>query len=707
MIRVINYILIAIVCFLPLFNGGKGFGAFCAVNVLLFGLGLWVMYRLRKKDQVLIAAVPQFNAWVSWFYIIVLLNLFFTVYLYATVIEWIRITGYILLYLLLSLTAGSDRKSFTSLIRQTLVLVIIFSSIEAIIIIIQTLLRLAPRGTMPNENVAASYILIGLMGMLAYVLFNYETTRRKKAMVILSALVLMGALLLSHSRGILIALVAATGVLIKLKYKKWGLTAVFLTALAILAFSPISFFDTVFKINTPYSYRRIYIWQSAWEIIKTRPCFGWGMGNFGLAYPRFNMPSFDTVLHYGKITRFAHNEFLQIAAEMGLPALGIFLGIIRYVFKAGRDLSRENFFSWTQAAGFAAFTGIIVHSLVDFNLHLPAITFIAVILGTSLLFGSSASQDKPCYISTTAKQVISLLMMTVLAINASFFIGHLFLTKAERGEDRKAPPESVINAYKQAQWFNPLNSYHHEKLARIYAGQYQNDHNVYAGELAVSEYTLASRLNPEEASFYEELFYLYYTLGSPLPNMEANYVLVNTHNPHLAKPTLVLAVFHLQRRNFGRARQLLSEVINKEPNYLAAYYYLAKCDESLGDFEAARDQYEIVARKIDQQLEKIAQSSYELQSLEVPRVEVFTRLGILYSLERKYLPAVSRLKQALSLAPHQPEALNALAGSYFSQGKYQTALPYAREAVSLAPQNAEFKRNLDLCLQKAYTPGKP
>ncbi|MBI5555275.1 MAG: O-antigen ligase family protein [Elusimicrobia bacterium] len=705
--RIINYILLAIVCFLPLFNGGKGFGAFCAVNVLLFGLGLGVIYRLRKKDQVSLATVPQFNTWVSWFYIIVLLNLFFTVYLYATVIEWIRITGYILLYLLLSLNAGSDRKSFTSLIRQTLVLVIILSLIEAIIIIIQTLLHLVPRGTMPNENVAASYILIGLMCIVAYVFFDSESTRREKVMGRLVALVLTGALLLTHSRGILIALVAALGVLVKLKYKKWGLIAVFLAAVVILAFFPLSFFDAVFKINTPYSYRRIYIWQSAWEIIKNRPWFGWGMGNFGLAYPRFNMPGFDTVLRYGKVTRFAHNEFLQLAAELGLPALGLFLGIIRYVFKAGRDLAREKYFSWTQAAGFSALTGIIVHSLVDFNLHLPAVTFITVILGASLLFGSSASQDKACYVSAATKKVISLLMIAILAINTSFFIGHLFLTKAERGEATKAPLESVINAYQKAQWFNPLNSYHHEKLARIYTNQYQNDHNVSAGELAVSEYTLASRLNPEEASYYEDLFYLYYNLGSSLPDMETNYVLVNTHNPHLAKPTLVLAIFHLQRRNFGRAIQLLSEVINKEPNYLAAYYYLAKVYESLGDPEAARDQYEILVPKINQHLEKMAQSDYELQALKVPRLEVFTRLGILYSQERKHPQAVSMLKQALSLDPRQPEALNALAGAYFSQGKYQTALPYAREAVCLAPQNLEFKQNLDLCLQKISSSRKP
>lgn len=697
----------AIVCFLPLFNGGKGFGAFCAVNVLLFGLGLWVIHRLHKKDQVIITTVPKFNTWVSWFYIIVILNLFYTVYLYASVIEWIRITGYILLYLLLSLTAGSDQKSFTSLIRQTLVLVIILSLIEAIIIITQALLHLVPRGTMPNANVAASYILIGLMSMLAYVFFNSESPRREKVIGSIGALVLTSALLLSRSRGILIALVLALGVLAKLKYRKWGIIAIFLAVLGILAFFPLPFFDTIFKINTPYSYRRLYIWESAWEIIRNRLWFGWGMGNFGLAFPRYNLPSFDTVLRFGKVTRFAHNEFLQVAAEMGLPAMVLYSAIIGYVVKTGRNLILKKNITWVHAAAYASFIGIIAHSLVDFNLHLPAITFVLIMLGTSLLFGSSASQDKAYYVSAATKKVISLLMISILAINASFFSGHLFLTRAEKGESRKESTATIISAYKQAQFFNPLNSYNHEKLARLYAGQYHLEKNVLAGELAISEYTRANRLNPEEASFYEELFYLYYTLGSPLPNMEQNYVQVMARNPRLVKPTLILAVFQMQRLNYGRARQLLSEVISKEPNYLAAYYYLAICYEFVGDLKSARNNYEIIIQKLEQHLERIAQSSYELQALQVPRVDVFTRLGILYNLERRYIQAAATLKQALALDPDQIEALNALAGTYFSQEQYQLALPYAQKTVYLAPKNMEFRRNLDLCLQKISPSRKP
>jgi O-antigen ligase/tetratricopeptide (TPR) repeat protein len=707
MYKKINLFALIIVGFLPLFNGGKGFGAFCATIMLLSGLCLWVLHQLRQDEVIALPASPYFKVLVFGFYGLASLNLFFTVYLYATAIEWIRLTGYLSFFLLLIFSASQNRKAFSSCTRNMLVVAAAFSLLEALMMIIQSYLRLPPRGTLPNENVAASYILIGLMVALSYLFVNQDSSRREKIIIIPGVLILLLALTLSRSRGIIIALIVAIGILSKIRFRKWGLIVSFLAVLGILAFLPVTFFDEIFKMNVPYSYRRIYIWQSAWEIIKNRPWFGWGMGNFGLVYPRYNLPSFDSVLHYGKVTRFAHNEFLQVAAEMGLPAMVLYSMIIAYVGKAGRNIILKKNISWMHTAALASLGGVIAHSLVDFNLHLPAITFLSVMLGTVLLLEAGLNRDQTYAITAGTKKITSLLLASILGLILLMFTGYIFTVKAEKGEARKEPLPVIIRAYKTAQFFDPLNSYHHEKLARLYASQYHRAKDIVAGEMAISEYSKASRLNPEEASLYEDLFYLYYIFGSPLPNMEQNYVQVMARNPYLVKPTLILSVFHMQRKNYGRAIKLLSEVIDKEPNYLSAYYYLAVCYEYLGDSKSACRNYEIIVQKQAQHLDRLVQSSYELQALQVPQVDVYTRLGIIYNLERRYVQAVTTLKQALALAPDQIEALNALAGSYFSQGQYQLALPYAQKAVRLAPKNLEFKRNLDLCLQKISLPSKP
>ena len=68
---------------------------------------------------------------------------------------------------------------------------------------------------------------------------------------------------------------------------------------------------------------RIIIWRGAMNMIKTHPILGIGYGSF----PYF-------IMQYSKIEaeRDAHNTYLRIAAEMGIPALLIFLILILLIF---------------------------------------------------------------------------------------------------------------------------------------------------------------------------------------------------------------------------------------------------------------------------------------------------------------------------------------------------------------------------------------
>ncbi|GAH18418.1 unnamed protein product, partial [marine sediment metagenome] len=62
------------------------------------------------------------------------------------------------------------------------------------------------------------------------------------------------------------------------------------------------------------------------------------MGTYGTIFKRHKIPiplTSETIARYGLSARFAHNEYLQIAAETGLPSLIIFLWIITLIFRAG------------------------------------------------------------------------------------------------------------------------------------------------------------------------------------------------------------------------------------------------------------------------------------------------------------------------------------------------------------------------------------
>lgn len=100
-----------------------------------------------------------------------------------------------------------------------------------------------------------------------------------------------------------------------------------------------------------------------------RPVLGWGAGTFSEIYPQFR--SFYTDVLVDR----AHNDYLQLLIEDGLAGFAIMVWFVIVLYRtAAAKLS-----NWTRdtngtvaLAAMLGCTGILVHSLVDFNLHIPA-----------------------------------------------------------------------------------------------------------------------------------------------------------------------------------------------------------------------------------------------------------------------------------------------------------------------------------------------
>lgn len=68
---------------------------------------------------------------------------------------------------------------------------------------------------------------------------------------------------------------------------------------------------------------RLLLWKSAAEIAKDHPLVGTGWGSFAAQYPAYRDPSENTTAGI-----YAHNDYVQLAAEGGIPALVLMLGIL-------------------------------------------------------------------------------------------------------------------------------------------------------------------------------------------------------------------------------------------------------------------------------------------------------------------------------------------------------------------------------------------
>jgi O-antigen ligase len=112
--------------------------------------------------------------------------------------------------------------------------------------------------------------------------------------------------------------------------------------------------------------------KMTWDCLKIfthKPVLGWGLGTFPTIYPSFR--SFYTNLFVNQ----AHNDYAQLLVETGLLGFGLMLWFVFRLYRHGFPTSRRWEFKWDAAISLAALLGctaLLLHSLVDFNLHVPA-----------------------------------------------------------------------------------------------------------------------------------------------------------------------------------------------------------------------------------------------------------------------------------------------------------------------------------------------
>lgn len=116
------------------------------------------------------------------------------------------------------------------------------------------------------------------------------------------------------------------------------------------------FFSTVARLN---------YWKEALGIIQAHPLAGIGLGNFNL-----------------KASRYAHNSYLQIWAEMGILGLFAFIWTAYTVLKSCVKNLAQLPYKREAACLLVAILVFLIHNFLDFTFFLPEVVFVWwVILG--------------------------------------------------------------------------------------------------------------------------------------------------------------------------------------------------------------------------------------------------------------------------------------------------------------------------------------
>lgn len=285
-------------------------------------------------------------------------------------------------------------------------LILAYSGVELIPWFERTAYYDVVTSTFVNRNSFATYAGLGLLCATAVLRYRFERGEPgrvgfrlrlnflfaefmpRNAPFLAIWLILASALLLSLSRGGAAAAALALLVFFWLQAARRGVrvrTMVLSTVGPVLA--GLALFLLIGEdleqrlLDTgPDWQRRSEMYSQTLNAIEESPLLGTGLGTFGPVYRSHRTEDIRPGV------QMAHNDYLELALELGIPAAALFvfaiivlaLGCLRGVWARRRHAA-------VPAVGAAACTLVGAHALVDFSLQIPAVavTF-ALVLGVSV-----------------------------------------------------------------------------------------------------------------------------------------------------------------------------------------------------------------------------------------------------------------------------------------------------------------------------------
>jgi len=295
-----------------------------------------------------------------------------------------------------------------------------------------------PAGTFFNPNFLAGFLAAALLLVIGGLLFPQPGDGRRRplrvALAVFEGALLLGALLITGSRGGALALASGLLVLLVLRSSKAVAAGISVVVVALLLIpNPfVQRLQTISKTDD-FAFTRLAIWKSAWTMMLDHPWLGIGLGQFEYVANRY---AFPVTTHWAKYTRVAenaHSEYLQAGAELGVPGLLLALGVLALLAQGAirrlRTLPRA---SWGPAATLlAASASIAAQAAVDFPLHTPPAALLLVVLAAGLRLNGATGPERvvslyvrPAY--AAAVVVVALLFAATAArpvVGFYYFLG--------------------------------------------------------------------------------------------------------------------------------------------------------------------------------------------------------------------------------------------------------------------------------------------
>ena len=316
-----------------------------------------------------------------------------------------------------------------------------------------------------NHNHFAGLIEIILPVGLGLVI--YEKDLAKKILLIFLSGLMAAAFLLALSRGAFVSMTAAFIFMLviltkKRIFRKSRWVFVILFTLAVCALIVFGIEPLIERIETVRGFEqsgeamdRRLIWKGALSIIRHYFLWGSGPGTFGSVFFMFHPNGY-----HGFRPGFAHNDYLQLLSDCGIFS---FLSVLSlFVFFSAKALTKilkeESLFKTTLGIGcLASLLALGIHSLIDFNFHIPANWLLTAVVGGILC---SLNGKYSYYSSKLGRRIAAtaILGLIIFLVVGSVFFGfsNYYQWRAKHILYFSEAPERAIRYLDKAVAINPF-----------------------------------------------------------------------------------------------------------------------------------------------------------------------------------------------------------------------------------------------------------
>jgi O-antigen ligase/cytochrome c-type biogenesis protein CcmH/NrfG len=439
-----------------------------------------------------------------------------------------------------------------------------------------------------QKNITSNFLSLAFP--LALVFSLLEKERIKKNLYFIVVIIIYTAIIICQSRGIWISILLTIPIAILLikksdfqrifkDNKKNLIVLLFFMILITAVYStdnplnrsrltvPQRAFSVFDKEDTSINMRLIML-NSSLKMISERPLFGFGLGTFNINYPEYQgkylqeNPGMVKYLSDGNVVE-AHNEYVQLATEVGIIGLMIFLFIILYfywntwLFQRSTNIDEKN-----KMVNLGLFLGIniyLVHCLFTFPFHVayPGVSFFMVMGLANFIQirnkGSNSNLNFQLHLRKSIKIFSMISLCLIFVLTTYLFIIKPYLSEIYSFQGQKAyyideDLSKSIDYFEQAVETDPYNG-----RILLHLGATYLNANIVDGALDTLE---------RSKKYYMD------------KNIYRN-----------------IANYHRKNGNNEKAAEILKKVLFLYPQYIKAYNELASLYIYDGEYKKAITQW--------------------------------------------------------------------------------------------------------------------